>query len=34
MQIEKLIMDFEPTILFVEHDKAFCDNIATKIIEL
>lgn len=34
MQIEKLIMDFKPTILFVEHDKAFCNNIATKIIEL
>ena len=34
MQIEKLITDFEPTIVFVEHDKAFCDNIATKIIEL
>ena len=30
MQIEKLIMDFKPTMLFVEHDKAFCDNIATK----
>ena len=34
MQIEKLITDFKPTILFVEHDKAFCDNIATKIVEL
>ncbi|MBE6887354.1 MAG: ABC-F type ribosomal protection protein [Ruminococcaceae bacterium] len=34
MQIEKLITDFEPTILFVEHDKTFCDNIATKIVEL
>ena len=34
MQIEKLLMDFEPTILFVEHDITFCDNIATKTIEL
>ena len=34
MQIEKLLMDFEPTILFVEHDITFCDNIAIKTIEL
>ena len=34
MQIENLLLDFEPTILFVEHDKAFCENIATKTIEL
>ncbi len=34
IQIENLLLDFQPTILFVEHDKAFCDRIATKIIEL
>ena len=34
MQIENLLLNFEPTILFVEHDKEFCDNIATKVIEL
>lgn len=34
MQIEKLLMDFEPTIVFVEHDREFCQNIATKVIEL
>ncbi|MDD2362931.1 MAG: ABC-F type ribosomal protection protein [Eubacteriales bacterium] len=34
MQIEELIMDHRPTLLFVEHDRAFCDNIATKIINL
>ncbi|MBR4036352.1 MAG: ABC-F type ribosomal protection protein [Oscillospiraceae bacterium] len=34
MQIENLLLNFKPTILFVEHDKEFCDNIATKIIEL
>ena len=34
MQIENLILNFEPTILFVEHDKEFCDNIATKVVEL
>lgn len=30
MQIESLLMEFKPTLLFVEHDRAFCDNIATK----
>jgi len=34
MQIEKLLLEYEPTILFVEHDSEFCRNIATKIIEL
>ena len=34
MQIENLLLNFKPTILFVEHDKEFCDNIATKVIEL
>jgi len=29
MQIEKLLIEHSPTILFVEHDKAFCDNVAT-----
>ncbi|OMF26736.1 Lsa family ABC-F type ribosomal protection protein [Paenibacillus sp. FSL H8-0548] len=34
MQIEELLLEYEPTILFVEHDKEFCDHVATKIIEL
>jgi len=34
MQIEELLLEFKPTILFVEHDRAFCENIATKTIEL
>jgi lincosamide and streptogramin A transport system ATP-binding/permease protein len=34
MQIEELIKYYEPTLLFVEHDRAFCDNIATKTILL
>lgn len=34
MQIEELLLQFQPTILFVEHDKAFCENVATKIIKL
>ena len=34
MQIEELLLQFKPTILFVEHDKAFCENIATKVVQL
>ena len=34
IQIEELLLTFRPTILFVEHDRAFCDRIATKVIEL
>ncbi|WP_312561926.1 Lsa family ABC-F type ribosomal protection protein [Anaerospora sp.] len=34
MQIEELLLEYGPTILFVEHDSEFCDNIATQIIEL
>ncbi|MBK1812330.1 Lsa family ABC-F type ribosomal protection protein [Clostridium sp. YIM B02505] len=34
MQIEELLMEYKPTILFVEHDITFCENVATKIIRL
>lgn len=34
MQIEQLIVKYQPTMLFVEHDKAFRDNIATKIVKI
>ncbi len=34
MQIEKLLLAYQPTMLFVEHDVRFCEKIATKIIEL
>jgi len=34
MQIEDLITTFKPTMLFVEHDRVFCENVATKIVEL
>ncbi len=30
MQIEQLLLSCQPTILFVEHDSAFCQAIATK----
>jgi len=34
IQIERLLTDFVPTMIFVEHDRAFQDAIATKRIEL
>lgn len=34
IQLEELLLTFKPTIVFVEHDKAFCENVATKIVEL
>ena len=34
IQIEELLTAFRPTLLFVEHDRMFCDKIATKLIEL
>lgn len=30
MQIEELILQYTPTLLFVEHDSAFCQHIATR----
>ena len=29
MQIEELLTQYQPTMLFVEHDRAFCENVAT-----
>ncbi len=34
IQIENLLSEFQPTMIFVEHDKAFQNTIATKIIRL
>ena len=34
MQIEKLLLEYQPTMLFVEHDVRFREKIATKTIEL
>lgn len=34
IQIEKLILQYQPTMLIVEHDVQFCEKIATKIVEL
>ena len=34
MQIEELVLKYEPSMIFVEHDKVFCDKVATKFVEL
>lgn len=34
MQIEELLLEYTPTLVFVEHDREFCNNVATKIVEL
>lgn len=34
MQLEKLILEYEPTIVFVEHDVRFCEKVATQIVKL
>ena len=34
MQIEALLQTFSPTMIFVEHDQAFCDLIATKRVQV
>ena len=34
MQIEKLILRFEPTMLLVEHDVRFQEKVATKVIRI
>lgn len=33
-QIEKMIQTFQPTVLFIEHDRAFVERVATRVIEL
>lgn len=34
MQIEKLLLEFAPTMLFVEHDRAFQEAVATRVVEM
>ena len=34
MQIEDLIVDTEVTMVFVEHDEAFSNNVATKVVDI
>ena len=34
LQLEQLVLEFRPTMLFVEHDAAFRDEVATSILQL
>ena len=34
IQIQEVILKYQPTILFVEHDQYFCNQIKTKSINL
>ncbi|MNB71609.1 putative ABC transporter ATP-binding protein YheS [compost metagenome] len=34
MQIEELLLEYQPTLLFVEHDSEFRRNVATRVIEI
>ena len=34
IQIENLILEFQPTMLLIEHDQAFQDAVATKIVQI
>lgn len=34
MQIEELLLQYQPTLLFVEHDRVFCERIATEVVQL
>ncbi len=34
MQIENLLKEYAPTMLFVEHDRAFLDAVATQVVQL
>ena len=34
MQIEELILEYRPTLLFVEHDRRFVERVATRTVEL
>jgi len=34
MQIEELLLQYGPTLLFVEHDKVFQEKIATRVIKM
>ena len=34
MQVEDLLLRAQPTLLFVEHDRVFCQRIATALLPL
>ena len=33
-QIEEMILNYKPTMIFVEHDERFIEKIATKVVEV
>ena len=33
-QLEQLLLEFAPTMVFVEHDELFCRNVATEMVPL
>jgi lincosamide and streptogramin A transport system ATP-binding/permease protein len=33
-QIEEAVLEYEPTMLFVEHDRHFVETVATEVVEL
>ena len=34
IQIEELLLQYQPTLIFVEHDRIFREKIATELVEL
>lgn len=34
MQMEALLLEYRPTMLFAEHDRTFCETVATRIAAL
>lgn len=34
IQIEEVLLEYKPTIIFVCHDEAFCNHVATKVVSL
>ena len=34
IQIENAILTYQPAIIFVKHDKVFCEKVATEIVEI
>ena len=34
IQVEELLAEYRPTMIFVEHDRRFCENAATRFLEL
>jgi lincosamide and streptogramin A transport system ATP-binding/permease protein len=33
-QVEEVVLEFEPTLLFIEHDRQFVEQVATRVVEM